>query len=227
MNQPREFFKGGFYHLFNRGINKEIVFREKADFIFYLYKIKELLKKFPILIHCYNLIPNHYHQLPQQTSDKPLSSFYQSLNTSLGNFLNRKYGRRGPVFQGRPQIKIIQKDDYLLDLSFYIHFNTILEKLQHQKSSRISSHQLENLLLEAENDPWNSYGVYLGLREDGITYDKFILSLLSDDIKKARKEYRRLAKETLVSKKFLKIRDLIFDDDDPTGSDLGLTRPPV
>ncbi|MFH0943338.1 MAG: hypothetical protein V1810_04145, partial [Candidatus Beckwithbacteria bacterium] len=168
-------------------MNKEVIFREKADFVFYLYKIKDLLNTFPASIHAYSLIPNHFHQLSQQISEKPLSSFYQSLHTSLGNFLNRKYGRVGPIFQGRPQAKVVEKDDYLLNLSFYINLNIILEELQHQNYPKISSLQLDKLLIKAENYPWSSYGVYLGLREDGITNDKFILSIISDDIQKARK----------------------------------------
>ena len=44
----------------------------------------------------------------------------------------------------------------------------------------------------------------LGLKEDGITETKFILSLLSDDIKKAREEYKKLAKDFVTSGYFLK-----------------------
>lgn len=211
MRKLREFYKDGFYHIFNRGINKEVIFREKADFVFYLYKIKNLLKTFPVSIHAYSFLPNHFHQLPQQLSEKPLSSFYQNIHTSLGSFLNRKYGRVGTIFQGRPQAKVIKEDEYLLTLSFYINLNIILEELQHQNYPKISPSQLDKILVKAENYPWSSYGVYLGLREDGITNDKFILSIISDDIGKARKEYRKMARDMLISKKFLKLRDLIFE----------------
>lgn len=212
MRKPREFYKGGFYHLFNRGANKQDVFKEKEDYIFYLYKIKEALKKFPMAIHVYSFLTNHYHYLPEQTSEIPLSKFFQSLHTSFSNFLNKKYGRVGHVFQGRPQVKAVEKNDYLLDLSFYINLNTTLEELQHRDFVKISTSELDKLLKKAENYPWSSYGVYLGLREDDITYDKFILSIISDDIKKARKEYRKLAKEMLISRRFLKVRDLIFEE---------------
>jgi hypothetical protein len=89
--------------------------------------------------------------------------------------------------------------------------NKILEELQHKEKSIISKNELGQLLKKAENDPWSSYPVYLGLRDDGITEDKFILSLLSDNIKKAREEYKKLAKEFLISGYFLKTRDLIFE----------------
>jgi REP element-mobilizing transposase RayT len=216
MRKPREFYKGGFYHVFNRGVNKEVIFREKEDFIFYLYKFKEALKKFPIIIHCYNLLPNHFHHLPQQTSESPLSKFYQSFHTSFTLSLNKKYGRVGHIFQGRPQVKKIENTNYLLDLSFYINLNNILEELQHRDFAKISKIELDRLLKKAENYPWSSYGVYIGLREDGITNDKLILSIISDDIKKARKEYRKLAREMIISKRFLKIRDLTFEDEGQT-----------
>lgn len=212
MRKPREFYKGCFCHVFNRSVNKEIIFREKGDFVLYLYKFKEALKKFPIIIHCYNLLPNHFHHLPQQTSEKPLSDFYQSFHTSFSLSLNKKHGRAGHIFQGRPQVKKIENTDYLLDLSFYINLNNILEELQHRDFSKISKTELDKLLNKAENYPWSSYGVYLGLREDGITNEKFILSIISDDIKKARKEYQKLARKMLISKRFLKIRDLTFEE---------------
>ena len=212
MRKTREFYKGCFCHVFNRGVNRGIIFREKGDFILYLYKFKEVLKKFPIIIHCYNLIPNHFHHLSQQTSEKSLSNFYQSFHTSFSMSLNKKYGRVGHIFQGRPQIKKIENTDYLLDLSFYINLNNILEELQHRNFARISKAELDKLLKKAENYPWSSYGVYLGLREDGITDAKFILSIISDDVKKAREEYRKLAREMLISKRFLKIRDLTFEE---------------
>jgi REP element-mobilizing transposase RayT len=220
MRKPREFYKGGFYHVFNRGVNKQAVFREKEDYIFYLYRTKESLKKFPTAIHAYSLLMNHYHFLPEQTTETPLNKFFQSLNTSLAIFLNKKYGRVGHIFQGRFQAKPVEKNDYLLDLSFYINLNPILEELQHRDFAQISASELDKLLNKAENYPWSSYGVYLGLREDGITSDKFILSIISDDIKKARKEYRKLARKMLISRRFLKVRDLIFEE----RSDSGLTQ---
>ncbi|OIO43720.1 MAG: hypothetical protein COY72_01140 [Candidatus Nealsonbacteria bacterium CG_4_10_14_0_8_um_filter_35_10] len=212
MRKPREFYKGCFCHIFNRGVNKEIIFREKGDFILYLYKFKEALKKFPVIIHCYNLIPNHFHHLSQQTSERPLSSFYQGFHTGFSLSLNKKYGRVGHVFQGRLQAKMVEDTNYLLDLSFYINLNNILEELQYRGLAKISKTEIDRLLKKAANYPWSSYGVYLGLREDNITNDKFILSIISDDLKKARKEYQKLAKEMLISKRFLKIRDLTFDE---------------
>jgi len=210
MRQTREFYKGGFWHVLNRGVAKENIFREKEDFRFYLYKVKEFLEKYPVAIHAYNLIPNHLHHLIQQTCDVTPGKFIGSLHTSFGLHINQKYSRVGHLFQDRYKAKAIETGS-LLPISLYINLNKLLEKLEHTEKSRISKKDLTKLLEEAEKDPWSSYPVYLGLRDDGITQTRFILSLLSDDIKKAQQEYRKLAKEFLISGYFLKTRDLIFE----------------
>lgn len=210
MRKARKFYKGGFWHIFNRGVAKEEIFREKDDFRFYFDKIKEFLKKYLVDIHAYNLLSNHLHYLIEQTSEVPPSKFIGSLHTSFGLHINNKYSRVGHLFQDRFKAKLIEKGS-LLPVSLYINLNKILEKLEGIEKTHLSKKDLDKLLEEAEKDPWGSYPVYLGLREDGITQSKFILSLISDDIKKARQEYRKLAKEFITSGYFLKTRDLFFE----------------
>jgi len=210
MRQPREFYKGSFWHIFNRGVAKEDIFKEKADFGFCLYKMKEFLKKYPVAVHAYNLIPNHIHYLIEQTSEITPSKFIGSFHSSVGLHINRKYSRVGHLFQDRFKAKQLEESS-LLPLSFYVNLNKILEKLEHMEKIKISKSELDGLLDKAEKDPWSSYPVYLGLREDGITQTNFILSLISDDIKKARQEYRKLARQFLISGYFLKTRDLFFE----------------
>ena len=210
MRLLREFSKGSFWHIFARGVAKENIFRQKDDFIFYLYKVKEFLKKYPVTIQAYNLLSNHLHYLIQQTSEIAPSKFIGCLHTSVGLHMNRKYSRVGHLFQDRFKAKQLDKEA-LLPVSFYVNLNKILEKLEHIEKTKISKKYLDKLLKEAERDPWSSYGVYLGLREDGITQTKFILSLISDDMKKARQEYRKLARQFITSGYFLKTRDLWFE----------------
>jgi REP element-mobilizing transposase RayT len=210
---PREFYKGGFWHIVNRAITNEKIFHQREDYAFCLYKMKETLRKFPVVIHVFNFVSNHNHYLIEQISDEiPPNKFLAPFHRSLSDYINRKYSRVGHLFQDRPKVRPVKENEYLLSVSFYINLNKILEKLQHFDRSRvISKEDIEKLLKEAEKDPWSSYAVYLGLREDNITQTKFILSILSDDIKKARAEYRRLAKDFIVSGHFLKTRDLTFE----------------
>jgi REP element-mobilizing transposase RayT len=210
MRETRKFYKGGFWHIISRGIAQEIIFREKGDFTFYLYKIKEVLKKYPLAIHSYNLISDHIHHLTEQTTETPPSKFIASLHTSFGLHINKKYSRGGHLFKDRFRAKEIEESSRI-PVSLYINLNKILHKLQQLNKVKISKREVEKLLEEAERDPWSSYPVYLGLREDGITQTNFILSLISDDIEKARKEYRKLAKHFLTTGYFLKTREKIIE----------------
>jgi REP element-mobilizing transposase RayT len=210
MRETRKFYKGGFWHIISRGVAAERIFHGKEDFIFYLYKTKEILKKYPLDVHGYNLIPNHIHQLIEQTAKTPPSKFIASLHTSLGLHINKKYSRSGHLFKDRFRAKEIEESAHI-PVSLYINLNKILHKLQQLNKVKISKREVEKLLEEAERDPWSSYPVYLGLREDGITQTNSILSLISDDIEKARKEYRKLAKHFLTTGYFLKTRDLLFE----------------
>ena len=208
----RHFLKGGVWHILNRGVAKAEIFRSKDDYNFYLYKISEALKKYPVGICAFNFLANHVHYLIKQTGDDiSPNKFIASVHTSLGSFINRKYSRVGHLFQDRCKVNEIKKDQDLLAVSVYINLNKILEKLQQKEKTIVSKKELQDLLQKAESDPWSSYSVYLGLREDGITEAKFILSLLSDNIVKARKEYKKFAKELLVSGYFIKTRDLTFE----------------
>lgn len=215
MAQPnREFHKGGIWHIVNRGVMKMDIFQEKEDYAYFLYRIKESLKKYPIKIHSFNFISNHLHYLIEQISEKfPPSNFLASIHTGLGVFINKKYKRVGHLFQNRCTIKLIENDEHLLKVSFYINLNEVLEKLQHADRKRpVSAVEVNQLIDKACKNPWSSFPVLCGLRDDGITNPDFILSLLSDDKVKAQKEYKELAKQFLISGHFLKTRDLTFEE---------------
>ena len=203
---------GGFWHILNRGVAKTDIFRCKEDYNFQLYKLKESLAKYPVGIHAFNLLSNHVHYLIEQTADNVSpSKFIASVHTGLGSFINRKHSRVGHLFQDRCKVKTIEGSEHLLAISVYVNLNKILEELQRADSSVVSKNELKRMLKEAESDPWSSYPVFLGLRQDGITQPNFILSLLSDDIGKARKEYKKFAEKLLVSGYFVKTRGLSFE----------------
>ena len=46
-----------------------------------------------------------------------------ALSTTYSKYFNKKYERVGSLFQGRFKAKLIDKDEYLLYLSKYIHTN--------------------------------------------------------------------------------------------------------
>ncbi len=73
---------------------------------------------------CYALMPNHFHLLVRQ-KDIVINSFANSLGTRYAMYFNRKYKRKGVLFQDVYKAVSVESEEQLLHLSRYIHMNPI------------------------------------------------------------------------------------------------------
>ncbi|MDD4996220.1 MAG: transposase, partial [Patescibacteria group bacterium] len=115
------FFTGGYYHIFNRGVEKRNIFLEEGDFlrfVHYLYILNDdqplsaefrqrtkltyevsprrltprrLNRKRLVDILAFCLMPNHYHLFVEQKIENGISKFMQKLGTAESMFFNAKY----------------------------------------------------------------------------------------------------------------------------------------
>lgn len=74
-----------------------------------------------ILAYC--LMPNHFHFLLKQITDKGISVFMTNLQNSYVKYFNIKNERAGPLFQSMFKGVRIENDEQLLHVSRYIHLN--------------------------------------------------------------------------------------------------------
>ncbi len=58
-----QFSPGEYYHLYNRGNNRQTIFFERKNYAFFLQRVREYLLPSGITIVAYCLMPNHYHLL--------------------------------------------------------------------------------------------------------------------------------------------------------------------
>lgn len=167
-NVYKTLIKDGYYHVYNRGVEKRTVFLVEKDYMVFLNNLKiyltkpdepslqgTTLKTLPrqrknyntgVELIAYCLMPNHFHILIKQIDDNSLKNFMKSLTVKYSMYFNKKYDRVGQLFQGRYKAVLITNDSYLLHLSRYIHLNP--------------SEYTNNLV-----DAYSSYGDYLGLRK--------------------------------------------------------------
>lgn len=115
-------FPGGFYHIYNRGFNKEQIFKSSEDYKKFFTILEKILETGDWNIYAYCLMPNHYHFLVEQKKTS-VSKLFSRLFTSYSQFFNKKYERQGPLFQDRFKSKLVQKDSYFSYVSRYIHLN--------------------------------------------------------------------------------------------------------
>ena len=130
------FHPGEYYHLYNRGVNRQKIIFENWNFQFFLFNIDRYLLPLAELV-AYCLMPNHYHMLIFTNSTSEVTSGITSevtsevakammkLSVSYTKTINAYYQRVGPLFQGAYQAKHVESDVYLSDLIRYIHLNPV------------------------------------------------------------------------------------------------------
>jgi REP element-mobilizing transposase RayT len=124
---------GNFYHLYNRGNNKDLIFIEEENYLYFLQLMKKYL--IPIAdIYSYCLIPNHFHLILKIKDENELPDAFVSLKTKIHQpfsnmfntytkAINKRHNRRGSLFQEHLKRKQIQNEEYLRNLIIYINTN--------------------------------------------------------------------------------------------------------
>jgi len=87
-----------------------------------LLKLKNYYSQVQLV--CYALLSNHFHLLVKQNTSV-LNSFMNSLGTRYAMYFNRKYRRKGVLFQDVYKAVIVGTDEQLLQVSRYIHLNPV------------------------------------------------------------------------------------------------------
>lgn len=120
-----QYFKNNYYHLYNRGNNKQPIFKIEENY-HYLEKLIGInSKRFQIAVIAYCLMPNHYHFLLRQDGDTQISRFIQSTFQSYTQAVNKAWGRTGKLFENSARAKIINEYSYLVRLCRDIHLNPV------------------------------------------------------------------------------------------------------
>lgn len=142
-----------YYHFYNRGNNRQAVFFEADNYLYFLGGIKKYLIPF-VSIAAYCLMPTHYHILVRvkQTSEflKNSEVFSRAVSTAMMRFsvsytkaINKRFSRVGALFQGQFQAKPIKTDSHLHNLCVYIHANPVKDGLVALPEDWIYSNYLE------------------------------------------------------------------------------------
>lgn len=127
------------------------------------------------LVFCF--MPNHIHLLVRQLKDDGIIKFMRKFGTGYAGYLNRKYQRKGYVFQNRFRSVHIEDNDQLGIVFNYIHVNPIslIEPGWKEKGIKNPKKVLEFL----EDYKWSSYQDYIGKKNfPSVTNRDFLLDFL-------------------------------------------------
>ncbi|HCQ31145.1 TPA: hypothetical protein DIU27_02025 [Candidatus Collierbacteria bacterium] len=225
-NVIKEYEAGGYYHIYNRGVDKRTIFEDYKDYKTFLSYLQlyldpplqnqsefdlrglspqvkvspsKVLKNYwgDIRLLAYCLMPNHFHLMIQQKSEKGIDNFMRSLSTKYVRYFNTRYKRIGPLFQGIYKAVKISDEYQFVYLSKYIHRNPLGLLTCEDNPRRLSEYKFSSYgnylhlfsqtwintseILELFSI-WNKSSSYSSFVEDGNTDDIAIIAPLTIDI---------------------------------------------
>jgi len=158
---------GKVYHIYNRGINRTIIFKDSENYEYFLrlyYKYIDPVAE--SLAFC--LLPNHFHFLvkikdpvrvtePRQGYLNPSQSFSNLFNAYAQAF-NKKFKRTGGLFQRPFKRKCVMDENYFSNLIFYIHNNPVKH----------------GICDDLRDYPWSSYNIAVSFGKSKFQKDRII-----------------------------------------------------
>ncbi|MBN1899873.1 transposase [Candidatus Sumerlaeota bacterium] len=111
------------YHVLSRTNSGDIVFKDSRDWSKFLSYLEKYTDLFSFRLHAFCLMPTHFHLILESTKTPSLSEFIRRLLTAYTVYFNRRHDRHGHLFQGRFKSYLVDRANYLLALSRYVHLN--------------------------------------------------------------------------------------------------------
>lgn len=208
--RSEQFVNNEIYHIVLRAIDDNLIFKDTNDYyrgIFSVYEFNDIkpvsIKKRResrirfkegrgrtstfiderdklVEILCFCFMPNHIHLLLKQIKDDGVTEFMRKFGTGYGGYFNRKYNRKGYVFQNRFKDVHIENDDQLRTVFTYIHTNPI--SLIEPNWKEMGIKESEKVIKFLEDYKWSSYPDYIGKKNfPSVSEREFMLKIMGGE----------------------------------------------
>ena len=112
-------------------------------------------------------MPNHFHIEIKQNTSLNIGKLITKVCTSYAKSFNNRYSRIGNLFQDTFKAKVIETEEYLVQLSAYIHNNP--EKPFDYPYSSIHEY------MSSQNDLCDTNEIMLYFNQDVLEYKKYLI----------------------------------------------------
>lgn len=140
------------HHVTQRGVRKQQVFFDPADYLLYLAILNAACVKAGVAILAYCLMPNHEHVIAVPQHRDGLAKAFGRAHQQYAVQINAQHGWQGHLWQERFRSSPIDTDEYLLTCARYIERNPVEA----------------GLCQRPEDWPWSSVHAHLADKPDGI-----------------------------------------------------------
>ena len=174
----RRISETGMYHIMFRGVGKQNIFNEAADYT----KLKELIRRvkeesgFELYAYCF--MTNHVHLFMKEQNPGDLANIMKKILGSYATWFNRKYSKSGALFNSRYKSEPVEDEKYFYGLTRYIHQNP----------------QKAHIAKAIDEYRYSSYSEYINDEPD-ITDIDFLLEMLDGSRKNAISQFEEINRE--------------------------------
>ena len=136
------------HHVFSRGVARTAVALDLIDYDRALSLLERAADRFDLGCHAWCYLPNHFHLIVTSRLGN-LSKAMQWLGTCTAQSFNERHERSGHLYQGRFGSRLVEDDEYLLELARYVPLNPVRA----------------GLCGDPNDWQWSSYAATAGMRE--------------------------------------------------------------
>jgi len=147
---PRVNLEGALYYITTKADYKLNLFRDDSDKNRYLFFIFEYKGLYNFKLYSLALTSNESHLLIEPSQQFTVSQIMHDVNANYTKYYNKKYEKKGHLFEERFKAVLIEKQGYLLEMTRFVH-RIVLK---------------DNPLTQLKDYRWSSYLSYIKTEQD-------------------------------------------------------------
>jgi putative transposase len=168
-------------HVILRGIDHQPAFVDDEDYALFIECLKTASRDHRLAVHAYVLMPSAVQLLATPREESSLPKAMQAVGRRYVAHFNRRYGRRGTLWEGRYRATVIEADRYFMLGSRLVELSPVRERL-------VSS---------VDAYPWSSYRHHVGLALDPLITDHPLYWALGNTPFERQHAYKELCEQAL------------------------------
>ena len=147
-------FEGAIHHVTVRGNNRRNLFVDDKDRVRFLDRLAEEVEIHGVRLYLFCLMSNHVH-LVVETPKANVGRFMHGLQTGYAVYFNLRHNESGHLTDTRFGSKLVEGDEYLLQLSRYVHLNPVFV-------GTVKKLPMAERICQLRKYRWSSYPSYIG-----------------------------------------------------------------
>ena len=180
---PRVNLEGALYYITTKADYKLNLFRDDSDKNRYLFFIFEYKSAYNFKLYSFALTSKESHLLIEPSQQSTISQIMHDVNANYTKYYNKKYEKKGHLFEERFKSVLIEKQNYLLEMTRFVH-RVVLK---------------DNTLLQLKDYKWSSYLSYLKTEQDKNIYSNIdceeVLNLLPSNLEDKPAAYQEFVEK--------------------------------